>query len=65
MQTIETHSLVINVTEENSAYGCTITNGWGDTILELSPTHHTKVIACKRALMYLTDNDLQAVIDAA
>ncbi|MFC3873295.1 hypothetical protein [Neisseria musculi] len=65
MQTIETHSLVINVTEENSAYGCTITNGWGDTILELPPTHNTKINACKRALMYLTENDLQAVIEAA
>lgn len=64
MQTIETHSLIISVTEENSLFGCIIANGWGETILEIPPTKTNKITACKSGLQHLTANDLQAITEA-
>lgn len=65
MKTIETHNLVISITEQNGKYGCTITNGWGETLLEIPAAYNSKISAAKRALAYLTENDLQAAIAAA
>lgn len=64
METVETHSLVINITESNGKYGCNLTNGYGEILLEIPPTHPSKIIAAKRAIIYLTENDLQMAIAA-
>lgn len=64
MQTIETHCLIITVTEENCLYGCIIANGWGETILEIPPSKTNKINACKSGLQHLTANDLQAITES-
>lgn len=66
MNTQETHLIRIDINQAATGlFGCQVSNGHGDLLLELTPTYRNKLAAAKTALRYLTDNDLKTIITEA
>ena len=64
MKTIENHHLIINIkSNEIGQFGCSLSNGYGETLVIIPPRYHTKQAACKRAMLVLIENNLQTIVE--
>lgn len=64
MKIIENHHLIINIDiNEVGKFGCSLSNDHGETLVIVPPRYNTKQAACKRAMLVLMENNLQAIIE--